>query len=336
MTEKPKVSALLGAPTLRVAATYLGIIMFMSITFSVIFYQTSKQQFSRPVDPPRQIRSIDPDVFRDAVEERFTEAHTALVIKLIWINVGTLLLGSVISYLLARQSLRPIEESMEAQAQFISDASHELRTPLTVLQTTNEVALRKKTLAEHEARDLLQHNVVEVKKLRDLSNTLLDLLKNEHALELRPVSVQQAVSEALGQIVTMAQTKEITIQDASENISAASDPKVLVRIICILLDNAVKYSHKRTTIYISTEKTSKQVRLHIRDEGVGIPEADLPHVFRRFYRADKSRGAQSAKSYGLGLAIAEKLAAQINARLSVKSTVGEGSTFTVALPVKSV
>jgi len=345
MSGRQKLSKLLNTPTMRLAAIHLSIIMLLSISFSIVFYNTSDRQFSRPFPLPSAQSSVPSPIngfnngfnsqIREAIDARFNETRQALFIKLIWINFGALFFGSMLSYLLARWSLRPIEESVEAQTQFLSDASHELRTPLTVLQTTNEIALRKQKIPSDAARDLIEHNVEEVKKLRDLSNMLLDLLKNDNQdVVSSPANLQDVVSEAMSPVVVIAQEKNITIEDTVPNMQVKTNAPLLARIVTILLDNAVKYSDKDSEVVISASELGNKVQLHVTDKGIGIRASDLPLIFRRFYRADKSRSASDVQGYGLGLSIAEKIAKQLGAKLSAQSSVGSGSTFTIELPVR--
>ncbi len=345
MSKRQQLLKLLGTPTIRLATIHLAIIMLLSVGFSVVFYQTSDHQFARPIRPPSQSMSgssdgnttrFDEEV-RSAIDDRFDQTRQALLTRLIWLNVSALLIGAVISYILARWSLRPIEETMDAQAQFVSDASHELRTPLTVLQTTNEVALRKSQLPVAEARTLIAHNVEEVKKLRDLSNTLLDLLKRPNkTVALTSVNLQDVVSEAMSPVVVVAQQKNITIEDTVPKLYARTNHALLARIVAVLLDNAVKYSNNDTQVTVSASRSGKKALLRISDTGIGIRATDLPFIFNRFYRADKSRSnVMNAHGYGLGLSIADKISQRINAKITVESTVGKGSTFTIELPVNT-
>lgn len=326
-------------PTAKLAATYLAIIMLMSLSFSVMIYNASANQLGRPMPPATQetpsmgtnTRPFDEQV-RNAIEKRFTEARDAVLFRLIWLNLFVLVAGSGVSYVLARRSLKPIEEAMDAQTQFVSDASHELRTPLTILQTTNEVALRKQKLNIKDARELITHNIEEVKKLRELSDSLLDLLKTDKSIPLASVNLQDAVTESLQHIVKVAQQKNISIEDSVPRLNVQSNKLLLSRVVTILLDNAIKYSENEKVIRITAKQVGEKIYLHIEDNGIGIKASDLPYIFRRFYRADKSRSAIGVSGYGLGLSIADKIAGQLNAQLSVESTAGEGSTFTLVLP----
>ena len=341
MSESKQFWQFLKTPTIRLTLVHLLIIMTLSICFSVIFYQTSTRPTSPPPQQTRQYAPpesslndrYDSDV-RAAVEDYLQQRNQELLVRLIWINIAVLFAGTAISYLLARWSIRPIEETMESQIQFVSDASHELRTPLTVLQTTNEVALRKKKLPAAEARQLISHNIEEVKKMKNLTNTLLGLLKDSKKPIVRQaVNLQDVVSDAMSSVVKVAQEKNISIEDKVPRLKVKTDRALLTQIVTILLDNAVKYSDANQQIIISADQPGNKTLLHITDEGIGIRATDLPHIFNRFYRADKSRSSASdVHGYGLGLAIAQKISEQIDARITVKSEINKGSTFTIELP----
>lgn len=339
MTRQQRILLWLATPTAKLAATYLAIIMLMSVSFSIILYQVSVRPFDRPAPRSSQFMPLPRDrmVFNSQIQQelevRFGEARRALMIQLIWVNIGALFVGAGISYALARRSLRPIEEAMEAQTQFISDASHELRTPLTVLQTTNEVALRKSKLSIRDTKNLISHNIAETQKLRDLSNALLELLKDDsRPISLSSVDIQATTSDALQSIVTIAQAKNITVDNEVKRLRIRSNELLLEQLLGILLANAVKYSRPTTTITLVSKKVADKVHLSVIDEGIGIHPSDMPYIFQRFYRADKSRTGGESSGYGLGLSIAEKIARRIHANISVVSTPDEGSTFTLELP----
>lgn len=328
----------------RLAATYLGIIMLMSIGFSVMFYNTSSHQLGRQL-PPDSYFNTSPDGLpggfgsrrqnvNEFLQARIDEGRSALLIRLVWLNILALIGGGVVSYYLARRTLEPIEEAMDAQTRFVSDASHELRTPITALQATNEVALRKPKLSIAEAKDLLQYNVEEAVKLKLLSDGLLGLLKQEHdAPQTTTVSLQDIIGEAMNRVVQYAVKKGITINDEVPNVEVLGNKQTLAQVVTILLDNAVKYSHPKGTIYLEGNTKGKYAYLNVRDEGVGIKASDIPHIFERFYRADSSRSKENKEGYGLGLSIAHKIIEQHNGEISVQSTIEHGSTFILKLPL---
>ena len=170
-------------PSLRLALTYLAIIMVLSIGFSVIFFRTTAGSFdvtARPVvgksgdnSPPGsssiviQIGNSEPQIvtsndaagFSAQVQKRIHEIRRDLILRLILLNIGAFIVGSLFSLYLARRTLRPMEAAMAVQTRFSADASHELRTPLTALRTRNEVALREPKLTLNEAKAVIRNSV---------------------------------------------------------------------------------------------------------------------------------------------------------------------------------
>lgn len=336
--------AMLGSTTGRLAMTYLAIIMLMSVGFSLVFYNTSSSQLARQLPPPsfydRGRGTISGSQFESRQSEfetffkrRIDEGRRDLVLRLFWLNMLALALGGVLSYYLARRTLEPIEEAMEAQSRFVSDASHELRTPITVLQTTNEVALRKKQLSSSEAREIISQNVEEAIRLKNLTDNLLELLKSGgKTYVIQPVSMQEVASESMNQIVGSALAKNIAVKDEVKNIVAMADSSALSQVVTILLDNAIKYSPNDSTITMRTNSKGDYTLLEISDKGIGITATDMAHIFERFYRADNSRTSLTTPGYGLGLSIAKQIIEDMNGTISVKSKLSTGSTFTIKLP----
>lgn len=314
---------------LRLAATYLVIIMSMSIVFSTILYAISANELGR------RPNGLGPDVrpgassLQQFFEQREQESRQMLIVNLLFANVVMLGVGALISYVLAERSLRPIEENMTAQAQFVSDASHELRTPLTALRTANEVALRSRTLKLSDAKQVIKENVDDIARLQGLTDSMLGLLKDEAPAAITAVDLQAVVNDAISMVAPLALTKQLTISNESQQAMARGDHQRFVQLVTILLDNAVKYSAPGTRITITTKELSRRVHLIVQDQGVGMDHTTLQQVFTRFYRADHSR---STVGYGLGLAIAQKIAHAYHATITVASKPGAGSTFTVSLP----
>jgi len=324
----------------RLAMTYLVIIMLMSLGFSIVLYKTSSNQLGNQIPSPTLIsggfapNGFGPDV-ENFLQQRIDTGRHALLIKLIWLNVITLGAGATVSYFLARRTMRPIEDAMEAQTQFVSDASHELRTPLTAIRASNEVAIRKSNLNLKDAKQTIKQNTEDVIRLQELTDGLLHLVSNQEQTNHKPVpvSLQEAAAEAMNQVVQWAQTKDITVSDEIVNVEVLGNKQSLPQIMTILLDNAIKYSEPKTTVTLKSSVIGKFAYLHVRDHGMGIRATDLPHIFQRFYRADRSRSKDQRDGYGLGLSIAEKLVKQLDGEIIVESTPGQGSTFTIKLPL---
>lgn len=334
-----KIVLFIRSTTGRIALTYLGIIMLMSIVFSLLLYTVSSRELGRQL-PPRGFmenrlggQDNSRAIFNEYLEERIEDGRRNIALRLVTLNVLVLIAGAGASYILARRTLEPIEAAMEAQARFVSDASHELRTPLTAMQTTNEVALRRKKLTSDDARSIIAANIEEIENLKRLSDGLLKLAKHDGALQKEPISLQSVMSDALTQIVAQAQAKSISVDDAVPNLTVPADALSLCQAFVIVLDNAVKYSPEGSVIHVSAERKSKEVLIHIRDEGIGMKSVDMEHIFDRFYRADQSRTKQQTHGYGLGLSIAKNIMEHHGGSISVVSTPAVGSTFTLTLPL---
>jgi len=322
---------------LRLTGTYLAIIMAMSVGFSVIFYSVSMRELDRR---PHAISltdiAADPDTrltFDDYLSNRADEARTSLLVDLVLVNLMALISGGILSYLLAQYTLRPIEENMEAQAQFVSDASHELRTPLTALRTANEVALRDKKLKIADARAVIADNIEDITRLQSLADSMLGLLRDDSAGFQADVSLPDVVSEAMNMVVSQAQAKNISVEDATGDTVLYGNARSLTQLLTILLDNAIKYSPEGSAVHVTSEVQGHSLILTVQDEGVGMDEDAVKNAFTRFYRAEESR---STAGYGLGLSIAKKITEAHHGKIAIESVLGKGSTFTVTLPIESM
>lgn len=314
---------------LRLAATYLAIIMIMSIGFSFLLFGVSRDELGRR---PREFAPDSPfsgNSMQQYFDQREQESRQTLLIDLVLANVGMLLFGGVISYLLAERTLRPIEQNMAAQAQFVSDASHELRTPLTALRTANEVALRSKTLKLKEAKEVIRENVDDISRLQGLADSMLGLLREEQPIQRTSVDLATVVADAMNNVAPQALRKHIEIIDEVPRITVRGERQLLGSLVTILLDNSVKYSHSQSVIRVAAQASGQKVQLRVSDEGVGMSRETIANVFTRFYRADSAR---STEGYGLGLAIAEKIVHQHGGTIRVESQLGKGTTVTVVLP----
>lgn len=329
---------MLRSAVLRLTLSYLAIIMLLSIIFSVVLYDISSGELDRGFrhqSPYYGAMAPPPGLpgFAEFRREQLVEGQSHLRTDLIAFNLGVLLLGGMASFVLARRTLKPIEEAMEAQSRFTADASHELRTPLTAMQSEIEVALRDSGLTKQTARELLESNLEEVGKLRALSDGLLRLASIDAGdLPTEPVWLDKAVDEALQRLTRVAKTKRITIENKVEHTAVAGDPASIAELLIILLDNAIKYSEKGGSVAVGTKVHAKQIYLSVTDKGHGIAASELPHIFDRFYRSDPARSKERVDGYGLGLSIAKQIAQLHKGAIDVTSTVGKGTTFTVKLP----
>jgi heavy metal sensor kinase len=233
------------------------------------------------------------------------------------------------------QMLERIEGAFRRVTQFTADASHELRTPVALIRTTSEIALRKHR-SEGEYREALGEVQAESVRTTDLIENLLTLARadaGKAALESRAVDLALLVREVSEQAEKLAQQKEITLVcKAMDGIAPISgDRGALRRLVFILLDNAVKYTPPGGQIEVGIEQNPEKVTVEVRDSGVGISEHDLPHIFERFYRSDKSRSRDSGGA-GLGLSLAKWIVDAHGGGIAVESAAESGSRFRVTLP----
>ncbi|MDL2329527.1 HAMP domain-containing histidine kinase [Desulfosarcina sp. OttesenSCG-928-A07] len=227
-----------------------------------------------------------------------------------------------------------LEDAFEREKQFSSDASHEMRTPIAVIMASAEDAVQSDHLDTYR-----QATGVILEKSRQMQRMLSQLLilarGNEQAgaMEREPISLSTVIADIVAETTEQAAKKQIFIHtDLAADITIHADLLLFTRMLINLLDNAIHYGRPGGQIHIRTQKipTENRVEIAIADDGMGIDPADLPHIFDRFYRADKVRSGAGA---GLGLSFVDLIVRLHNGKIRVESTPGKGSTFTLALPM---
>jgi len=229
-----------------------------------------------------------------------------------------------------------IERSVRHIQQFTADASHELRSPLTLIRTAAEYSLRRERSHE-ELIDALRRIERESVRTTQLINDLLLLTradaKVDQALNV-PVDLAADVRNVVERIQPLAFDRQIDLHTelTSRLLIVLSGPDLLERLVYILVDNALKFTQAGGTVSIKLEEEDGEAILTVTDTGIGIAPDDLPHIFDRFWRADKVRSRQEGGS-GLGLAIAQKISEQSGGHIDASSQLGFGSQFVVTLPL---
>lgn len=236
------------------------------------------------------------------------------------------------------QMLARIETSFKRITQFTADASHELRTPVAIIRTTAEVALRQKR-DETAYRKALQDILDEARRTTSLIDDLLTLARSDAAtqqLTLSPVNIAELIEVAYSKAEFLAAEKTISISlsIALRDAWIEGDREALVRLFLVLFDNAIKYTSPGGKVSGVFDVLGGVPVFEIRDSGIGIAAQDLPHVFERFYQADKAR-SRNRDGFGLGLAIAKWIADAHEAAIQVESVEGQGSVFTIRFPCLS-
>ncbi|MFC7364308.1 MULTISPECIES: sensor histidine kinase [Bhargavaea] len=217
----------------------------------------------------------------------------------------------------------------EKQERFVSDASHELKTPITVIESYSRLLKRRGFDDRNIANEAVDAILSQAVRMKDLTAQLLDLARSDQsaAYNFRQADIR-GISEETVRPMRQAYGQEFAIE-GPDKLLAETDPDKLRQLLFILLDNARKYSDGAVRLIL--EEKEGLIELSVADHGPGIPEADLPHLFDRFYRVDSDRNRKTGGT-GLGLALAKEIADGLGAELSVESVVGIGTVFRISFP----
>lgn len=237
------------------------------------------------------------------------------------------------------EMLGRIEHSFTRVQQFTADASHELRAPMTLIYTAAEYSLRR----ERSREDLvasMEKILRESRRTTALIDDLLLLARGDAGRETGELNWMDAApllrdAAELAKAMGAAKSIHVNLQLESDGLPITADETRLRRLLLILVDNAVKFTPFGGSVTVEGRKDATDVVMSVVDTGAGISPADLPHIFERFWRADKVRSRESGGA-GLGLPIAKQIAEQHRATIGVYSEVGRGSAFTVRLPLASL
>jgi len=229
--------------------------------------------------------------------------------------------------------LNRLNQAFSIQQQLIQDVSHELKTPLTVLKGKQEVALNKKRTPE-EYESVLSVNLEEINKMSQLVENLLVLARIEnkdYALKTESINLADTIEQILSSMKPLADQKKIALRfSLSGQVFAEADTNQVNRVISNIIDNAIKYTPSKGEVNLKLSEENAFAKIVISDTGIGIVKDELPRIFDRFYRIDKSR---SSPGFGLGLSIAKSIIDAHKGKIEVESLPGKGTTFTVFLPL---
>lgn len=226
--------------------------------------------------------------------------------------------------------INKLKTNFEKQEQFVSDASHELKTPLTVIDSYVTLLKRwghRKPEVMDEAIEALSS---ETERMKSLIQQLLTLAKDESDGQVKLKKID-LVALCRSTVERFRQTyeREIDVQTITPHVYAVADEQKMKQVLYILLDNALKYSVDKVTVKVGSQEDA--VYIAVEDRGQGIPAKDIPHIFDRFYRVDKTRSRETGGT-GLGLSIAKSLVRAQHGEISVQSEEHRGTEFTVTLP----
>ena len=236
------------------------------------------------------------------------------------------------------EMLARIESAFLRVTQFTADASHELRTPISLIRTEAEIALRK-SRGDAEYREALRHILLEAEKTSSLVEELLSLARADsgrESLHLTLLDLRSVIAETASEWRQLVESRNLQFTQAIADceLPVLADRGAVQRLLAILLDNAVKYTPPPGIVELLLEARDEKAVITVRDSGIGVATEDQTRIFERFYRVDKARSREFGGA-GIGLAIADWIVQQHGGSVTVQSSIGNGSTFYVELPLQS-
>lgn len=292
----------------------IGIITLLILVLSYFLTERSLKPIDRLIHQAQQIS-------RENLGERLDVENPAD-------EIGRL--TNVLNGLLNR-----LQDAFNKEQEFMADAAHELKTPLTVLRTHWEDELSNKELPGIFKEKLVK-DIETITRLSKLINNLLLLSNSEYSplrADFEKLDLTELVKEVVSNTIVLAELKNQTINTFELTpVIVQGDRARLYQLFFNLIDNAVKYTPEGGTINLSVKKEISSAIVEIKDNGIGIPETDLPNIFRRFYRVHKDRSKKMGGN-GLGLAIVKLIADIHNGEIIVESKAEKGSSFIIKLPL---
>lgn len=301
-----------------IGSTILASTVILIIAFSTVYvvaYNASRN--NRPKEPFRFNVSDDVSIMFEERLETERAAHlNTLLISLIVTGVALEIAVAIFAFLHAEASIKPVRDAYEAQKNFIANASHEIKTPLAIIQANLEAA-------DIQGNHFIDNAAKKAEDLAVLNNQLLSLARmesNTEEIKLEKTDLKNTVSETANFYLSKLNRKkaELKIKAGKENLEKTLNRVEFTQLLNILIDNAVKYCDKKITIYVSEKSVA------VKNDGATIPEADLPHIFDRFYQTDKTKSG-----VGLGLAIGKTIAEHNKWNLKADSD-KKSTTFTIS------
>ncbi|MBI5402126.1 MAG: ATP-binding protein [Ignavibacteriae bacterium] len=220
--------------------------------------------------------------------------------------------------------------------EFLGNVSHELRTPIFAIQLSLETLIDGAVNDENVSMDFLNRALKQTERLRELVDDLINISKLEAGMKIskRYFEINRFIKDVVTELSGLSEKRNVVIKiesGVSDKTMAFGDEERLKQVFVNLIDNATKYAAENGEIIIGIRNTEKDVIISVKDNGVGIPKEDLPRIFERFYRVDKTRSRDMGGS-GLGLSIVKHILELHNSTIRVESEEGKGTKFEFNLP----
>ncbi len=254
---------------------------------------------------------------------------------LIFLGFFSLIISTIIGYIIAGRALIPLKDAYDRQKQFAADASHELRTPLAVVLTSTELLLADQSIQNPFLREIISDVKDEVKKMSKLVGDLLILARSDNdrlKLKIQKLNLVELLEQNVRMMTPLAEKKGVILVGKNHGkVTIDGDEEKIKQLILILVDNAIKYTAGGGSVAVRLEDgDDSRAVFSVQDSGIGIAPEDQDKIFERFYRVDKAR-SREAGGNGLGLSIATEILRLHDGKISVDSKLGVGTKFTVEL-----
>ena len=229
-----------------------------------------------------------------------------------------------------------LKQLNDSREEFVSNVSHELKTPMTSMKVLADSLLAQENVPVELYQEFMGDIAREIDRENDIISDLLTLVKMDktvQSLTIKQVHINELLETILKRLKPIAETKKIEmILESFRPVSAEIDEMKLTLAISNLVENAIKYNREEGWVRVSLNADHKYFYIKVMDSGIGIPKEDQDHIFERFYRVDKSHSREIGGT-GLGLAIARNAVIMHRGSIKVYSSQGEGTTFTVRIPL---
>ena len=315
----------IASPRVRLTLAYAGILVLLLAAFSIVVYTLLSIVVRQDIAPFQD----DPAILAAAHRMLMKDA-----LLLLLANGAGLIMVAGASFLLARATLRPLEQAISLQREFTNDASHDLRTPLAVIRTETSVALHQTAALSPDMVDRMHIIDVQAQRMERLIDQLLTLahVDADSALNREPTDLMVVVGAVVRDLKPLADARGLNLRfDRRESAVVMGDELKLSQLFGNLLDNAIKYTKDRGSVKISTWQRGGNAFVEVSDDGPGISAAEAEQIFMRYHRGVAQRKNGRA-GHGLGLPLCRWIARAHGGEVTVSSSEGEGSTFLVQLP----
>lgn len=317
---------------MKMTLWYVVLTMALSLSFSVVIYHYAADELSEGLHSQYSELQASSHHHIKYSGQEFAFWSERLMMVFVYFNLTVLILASTISYFLAKKTLRPLEESHNAQIRFTALASHELRTPLTAMRADTESILMNHSDDAVLLKRTLNANLADLERLELLANHLLEVsrIRTKKTDNYQKFDLVEIMNSSIEQAKRVYPSKKLVINFKHQPLYIFGDPMAMQLVISTILDNSIKYSGTKPQIDIRLVRHSQSIEINIKDNGMGITKGDLPYVFKPFFR---SNNLNSLNGYGLGLSIAKEVIESHKGKIKITSPNQKGTVVEIILPL---